>query len=422
MITSRCDVVIVGAGPYGLSMAAHLRARGVNFRIFGSPMHTWRTQMPKGMCLKSEGFASSLDDADSTFTLEQYCKEKGLPYAHVGLPVPLETFTQYGSEFQKRFVPNLEDRSVVSVRRSGDSFRVLLDDGEVVPARRVVLAVGISHYAYVPPVLSQLPESLVTHSSRHSSLDHFKGREVVVVGAGASAVDLCSLLHQVGISVQLVARKNRIRFHDPAPVPRPLKDRLRAPMTGIGPGWNLVFCTRAPWLFRLLPEQYRLNAVRRILGPAPGWFVKKQVEGKVPMKLGVNIAEAKVQNGRVRLELVDGAGVRSITMADHVVAATGYRVDLSRLSFLDSELQKNIRSVEQTPVLSANFESSVPGLYFVGVSAANTFGPLLRFAYGAQFTARRIAKHLASSADASLSQPEVAPEPSLDREEVLSHR
>jgi thioredoxin reductase len=416
-----CDVVIVGAGPYGLSIAAHLKALGVNFRIFGSPMHTWRTQMPKGMRLKSEGFASSLDDPDSAFTLGAYCKQQGLPYADLGSPVPLDTFISYGMEFQKRYVPNLEHELVTAVKQVPEGFQVGLRNGEVFAARRIVLAVGISHFAYVPPELSALPEEFATHSSRHSSLDRFKGKEVAVVGAGASAVDLAALLYEAGISVQLVARKPKIRFHDPAQIPRPLMDRIQYPMTGIGPGWKLVFCTRAPHLFRKLPEQYRLNSVKTILGPAPGWFVKQQVVGKVPFNLGVNITEAKVQNGRVSLQLTDDAGAQRTLTVDHVVAATGYRVDLKRLAFLDSGVQASLRSVEHTPVLSSHFESSVPGLYFVGVAAANMFGPLLRFAYGARFTARRISKHLAKSAVRDLPQQEpVAKMESVDRDEVLT--
>ncbi len=147
-----------------------------------------------------------------------------------------------------------------------------------------------------------------------------------------------------------------------------------------------------------MPEQFRLDKVRRILGPAPGWFVKQEVVGKVPLHLGHSITDAKVQNGGVRLELGDVAGTRRTIEAEHVIAATGYRVDLRRLPFMDSNDLAQIRSVENTPVLSSNFESSLPGLYFVGTSAANTFGPLLRFACGAKFTARRLAKHLAKSA------------------------
>lgn len=390
------DVAIIGAGPYGLSIAAHLRARGIDFRIFGSPMHTWLTQMPKGMRLKSEGFASFLYDPDSSFTLGHYCKQEGIPYADLGLPVPLETFTSYGLEFQKKFVPELENKLVISLHRSSAGFRITLGDGETVAARKIVIAVGLSHFDYVPPILSALSEEFVSHSSKHRTLDHFRGREVTVVGAGASALDLAALLHQGGASVQLVARKPIIRFHDPpGRIPRPLLERIRLPMTGIGSGWKLLFCTHAPQVFRHLPEQIRLEAVRRILGPAPPWFTKQEVVGRVRFNLGVSITEASVHNGRVSLQLADSAGTRRTVVSDHVIAATGYRVDLRRLTFLDSDVQAGIRSVEQTPVLSSNFESSLPGLYFVGTSAANTFGPLMRFAFGAGFTARRLSKHFA---------------------------
>ena len=394
----RADVAIIGPGPYGLSIAAHLKARGVDFRIFGSPMHTWLSQMPKGMRLKSEGFASSLYDPDSAFTLACYCQQEGIPYADHGLPVPLETFSSYGLAFQKELVPEVENKLVVSLRRSTDGFEIVLGDGDVLSARKVVMAVGISHFGYMPPVLSTLPEEFVSHSSKHSSLDHFQSREVAVVGAGASALDIAALLHQAGASVQLIARKPVIRFHDPPgqTVPSLLR-RIRLPRTGIGPGWKLFFYARAPLAFHFLPERIRLEAVRRTLGPAPAWFVKRQVVGIVPFNLGVNITQAKVENGRVHLALTDSAGSHRTMTTDHVIAATGYKVDLKRLAFLDANILAAIRTADQSPVLSANFQSSVPGLYFVGASAANSFGPVLRFAYGAGFTARHLTRHLQKS-------------------------
>src|SRR5262249_9557139 len=142
---------------------------------------------------------------------------------------------------------------------------------------------------------------------------------------------------------------------------------------------------------------FRLNRVRRILGPAPGWFTKEQVVGKVVLNLGVEISRATVESGRVRIELRDGDGTHGTVFTDHVIAATGYKVDLRRLEFLGGAVRDAIRSVANTPILSSNFETSLPGLYFVGVSAANTFGPLLRFAFGARFAARRISRHLATA-------------------------
>lgn len=399
------DTVVIGAGPYGLSIAAHLKARRVDFRIFGRAMDTWLNHMPKGMKLKSEGLASSLFDPKSELPLSEYCQKNGLPYADYGLPVPADTFCSYGLEFQKRYVPNLEDKLVTSLLQDQNGFRVCLDTGEEVAARRVVVAIGLGYYRYVPPWLAGLPEELASHSWKHSNLDGFKGREVAIVGAGASALDLASLLHQAGAMVHVVARTSQIRFMGaPEPGPRPLSERLRYPATGIGPGWRMVFFTQAPLAFRKLPRWVRQEAVRRTLGPAPCWFSKDEVMGKVSFHLGLNIARVQTHNNRVKMELVDDAGTMQELVSDHVIAATGYKVDLRRIAIFSPEVLSGIAAVDHTPVLSSHFESSVPGLYFAGISAANAFGPMLRFAVGAQFAARRLSAHLARSASRDLVQ------------------
>jgi thioredoxin reductase len=262
-----------------------------------------------------------------------------------------------------------------------------------------VIAVGLTYYAYVPPELSDLPSGLLTHSSSHSKLDSFKGREVIIVGAGASALDLAALLYQTGANVQVVARDTSIRFQDPPKESQlSLFRRLRAPLTGIGRGWRLYLCANMPLIFRLIPEDFRIEKVRKILGPAPCWFTREQIVGKVPLNVGVTITQATAQDGRASLRLVDRVGNERFISADHVIAATGYKPDVSRLSFLDAGLLSDIRRVGNSPALSSNFESTVDNLYFVGVSAANTFGPLLRFAYGAGFAAPRLSKYLAKTA------------------------
>ena len=388
------DVAIIGAGPYGLSVASHLAARRIPFRIFGDPMSAWAHQMPKGMLLKSDGFASSLADPESEFTLAHYCRREGLPYQDIGLPVPLEVFVSYGMAFQKKFVPNLENRMVKSVRQSSAGFELSLEGDERLFARNVVVATGIGYFAYIPSVLSELPGEFISHSSAHSDLQVFKGREVAVVGAGASALDLAALLSESGASVRVIARSSTIRFHDP-PQARSIADRVLKPMTGLGAGMQMFFYSHAPLIFSWLPETVRLDRVRKVLGPAPGWFIKEKVVGKVPLHLGMNIRHAGVVNGRVQFVLGDHSEIQRTLEVDHVIAATGYRVDLQRLKILDPDLTAKINKTEMAPALSSNFESSVAGLYFVGVVAANTFGPLMRFAYGAGFTARQLSAHLA---------------------------
>lgn len=408
-----CDVAIVGAGPYGLSVAAHLKVAGVDFRIFGDPMEFWRNHMPKGMHLKSEGFASSLYDPGSTFTLQTFCMERGLPYANIGSPVPLEVFSEYGLEFQKRFVPELECQRVTLVQRSPGGFNLTLGNGESFTARRVVVAVGLTYFEYVPPELAELPREFLTHSSKHSALDHFKGRNIAVVGAGASALDLAALLQQAGAKVEVVARVPRIRFHDPPDNLNPSwLDRLRTPVTGIGLGWKLFMCANLPLVFRLMPKQFRIDKVRKILGPAPCWFIKEQVVGKVGINLGVTITKATAEGKKLNLQLTDSNGSKKELGVDQVIAATGYRPDLRRLAFLDSSIVTGIKCVDKSPALSSNFESTVKNLYFVGVTAANTFGPLLRFAYGAGFAAPRLSKHLRRTFFPNSSTREPASQPS----------
>jgi thioredoxin reductase len=388
------QIAIIGAGPYGLSIAAHLKARGLNFRIFGRPMETWRTQMPAGMFLKSEGFASSLAAPQHSFTLAHYCKANGIPYRDVGLPVALETFWRYGLAFQRRFLPELEETVVTKVERSGAGFRLSLQDGVEVAATQVVVAAGLSHFAYLPPELAAVPEPLLTHSSRHAGFDGFAGKEVTVLGGGASAVDCAVLLRKAGASVTLVTRRPELLFHTP-PGPRSLIDRIRAPMSGLGPGWRSRLCTDLPLVFHAMPESFRLAVVRRHLGPAPCWWTKDEIVGKVPIHLGMTMRRTTSEGERVALDLTDPSGKAISLSADRVIAATGFKVDLRRLAFLDPSLLAGIRSVEQTPILSTRFESSVPGLYFVGVASANSFGPMMRFAYGTNYTAGRLARHLA---------------------------
>jgi thioredoxin reductase len=393
------DVAIIGAGPYGLSIAAHLRKAPLSFRIFGLPMQTWSQHMPQGMLLKSEGFASSLYDPDSTLTLRHYCEEVNVPYADVGIPVSRETFVAYGLEFQRRLVPTLEKTAITSVRRTPTCFELLTADGETVQARNVVVAAGISHFGYLPPFLAGLPGECVSHSLHLHDLTKFRGTRVAVIGGGASALDSAALLHEAGAQVDLVTRRNTILFSTQSQEPRSLLQRIKRPRSGLGTGWRSRLCTDAPLLIHALPQQLRLRIVQRHLGPSAGWFVRDKILGRLPLHLGSQITEVSVKEGKAHLRVLERDGRNVELVVDHIIAATGFRAAVSRLTFLEESLRSQILLTDGAPILSAHFESSVPGLYFVGVASANSFGPLTRFAYGARFTARRLAHHLAASTD-----------------------
>jgi thioredoxin reductase len=399
-MSGSCDVAIIGAGPYGLSIAAHLRQREVDFRIFGTPMKTWRTQMLADSHLKSEGFASSLYEPSGTFTLGRYCASSGLPYQDIGLPVPRKVFTEYALAFQQRHVPTLEQKDIVDLNRTKSGFLLTAADGEVIAARKVIVAVGISRFQYLPTELAGLSEEFVTHSANHRTASGFAGKDVVVIGAGASAVDMAVELLKENANVRIAARRSTILFHDP-PRERGLIDKITNPMSGLGAGWRSRLCTDAPLLFHVMPEAFRIKVVQKHLGPAPCWFTREAVEGKAEFIVNQTIQDAAVKDGKIHLNIASPEGETRTLMADHVIAATGYRVDLTRLSFIPDTLRDDIRLCDTSPVLTMNFESTVPGLYFVGTAAANSFGPVSRFAFGARFTAERLSAHLARRRAAS---------------------
>jgi thioredoxin reductase len=405
------EIAIIGAGPYGLSIAAHFRRRGIPFRIFGRPMDSWLAHMPKGMMLKSDGFASSIYDPDGEFTLKHFCAERGVEYSDTAIPVRLETFSAYGLAFRERLLPELEEKLVVGLDRLPDGFLLRFDGGETVAARRVVLAVGITHFEHVPSNLAHLTPEFLSHSFHHRDPELFKGRSVVVVGGGSSAIDLAALLHEAGSEVQLVARRTSLNFHSmPTGKPRSSWQQIRHPQSGLGPGLRSRFFANAPSLFHYLPERLRLEVVRTTLGPSAGWFVKEKLMGRVPLLLGYTQQRAEIQNGKVRLHLRADDGSEREILTEHVIAATGYKVDMERLKFLSPEIRSKLKTVNGTPILSSSFESSVPGVYFVGIAAANSFGPVMRFAFGAGFAARRLTQTMLKALSQS---PASVPVPSV---------
>jgi thioredoxin reductase len=373
-----------------------LRVKGLDHRVFGNPLETWRTAMPAGMLLKSDGFASNLSVPLPDSTLEDYCLSHEIPYHATHIPVALETFVEYGLEFQRRFVPHLEAGTVVSITRLPQGFRVSLDDGDELDARHVIVAVGITHFASMPASFEGLPDSLVTHASAHHELDRFAGQDVTVVGAGASAVELAVGLAAVGAHARLVARAPTVKFSSPpADKPRSLAARLRQPSSGLGPGIRSRLCCDAPDLFRYVPSRARAEIVRRHLGPSPPWHLENAFESSVDVMISRTIRRVETAGGRLRLELADHDSPPVTVETDHVICATGYRADIGRLGFLDPSLRDQLRTVNDAPALSFGFESSARGLFFVGLASAMTFGPLMRFMYGDEFAARRVTDRIA---------------------------
>ncbi len=391
-------VCIIGAGPYGLAIAAHLRHVGVDFRIFGSTMQRWLTQMPKAMLLKSEGCASGLPDPEGRYGLPQFCSAEGLPFVEYGSPLSRETFASYALSFQKKFVPQVEDVMVSAVRTTDAGFEVSLSTGETFRSAQVVVATGMDRMEHVPAEISQLPSELWSHSAAHYDLSRFKGKEVVVIGAGQSGLETAAILREEGASVTLVVRAPVIAWNKiPSTTHRSLYQRLRRPRTQLGEGLQLWLYDNAPQIFHSLPRQVRLARVKASLGPAGAWWLKERVVGQLPIFVGHQLRTAEARSGRVTLQFTDQNGQSRELGSDHVIASTGYRFDFESLPFLDKNLKSRIRHEVQIPRLSSYFECSVPDLYFTGLASTHSFGPVMRFLAGTGFTARRISTHIAKS-------------------------
>jgi thioredoxin reductase len=388
------DRVIVGAGPYGLSIAAHLRAAGAPFDLYGTPLESWRAFMPVGMFLKSERFASSLWDPGRRFTLERFSRERNIPYRRSGIPLSLKEFLNYAEWFRQLAVGDTVDLKVKRIRRNDNSFILDFSEGPPIEARRVILATGHMAFRRMPEELSGIPEPLCYHSAVIHELTRFSSRDVTLIGGGQSALETAALLCEVGARVRVIVRKGIVNWNPPLNGHRSLLYKARYPEAGLGSGWNSVAVSEMPQLFRrMFPVELRHRYVARSWGPSGAWWLRERVEGRFEILLNQKLRRATQDGNRVCLELEGPQGMK-VVATDHVIAATGYKVDLNRLDYLDSDMRREIAHVRGAPVLNSQFETSIPGLFIVGVASAPTFGPVMRFMFGAKHVAPVLARRL----------------------------
>lgn len=380
---STCNVTVIGAGPYGLSAAAYLRAAGVEKRVFGETMSFWDQQMPAGMCLRSSWDASHIADPKSEFTLDAYRNQNG---NHIGKPIPLERFVGYGQWFQRKAVPDLERRRVRSVDLDPRGFRVSLSDGEEYLSRRIVLAAGIGTFAVRPQVFEGIHRSLASHSTEQKDLSKFKGKRVAIIGGGQSALESAALLKEAGIESEVITRADHlnwvgkhVKLHRLGPL-----SRLMYSKCDVGPA-GISRLVAAPHLFRTLPRRFQDRTAYRAIRPAGAGWLQPRLTG-VSITLGRKVVAATPTGSQLHLKLDDG----SERIVDHALLATGFRVDVSRYGFLSPAILQHLETVNGYPVLQRGLESSVKGLHFLGKPASWSFGPLLCFVSGTEFAANEL--------------------------------
>jgi hypothetical protein len=388
------DVIVIGCGPYGLAATAELRRAGVDVHVIGSPMSFWSTQMPKGMCLRSPWSASHIGEPRGPLSLHAFERARG---ARLRRPIPIDDFIAYAHWFRKEAVPNVDERHVDRLERMDGGFRVLLEDGDTLECSRLVVAAGISPFASRPAVFDGLPRNIASHSSEQADLARFAGDRVAVIGGGQSAIESAALLHESGAEVELIMRGRHIRWVGRAPregvIGRFLFDR-----TDVGPALLSHFVAK-PMPLRRMPAAVLRALTRSALEPGGSLWLRKRMQS-VTVTGGRHVSEARLSNGRVALRLDDG----STREVDHLLLATGYRVDIERYRFLAPELVAQVRRVDGHPVLDTGFQSSVPGLHFLGAPATHSFGPLLRFVSGTEFAASALVRAIKDRAGSAVGQ------------------
>jgi FAD-dependent urate hydroxylase len=382
-----CDVVVIGAGPYGLSAGAYLKAQGLGVRVFGEPMEFWANKMPAGMLLRSPRAASNIADPHNKFSLEDYEAARGVAPR---VRVPLSTFVDYGRWFKDQLGSSLDVTRVKQVDREGSLFRILLENGQSLTSRRVVVAAGIGPFAKTPEPFRGLDSAHLSHCYEGRNPAEFANKRVAVIGAGQSALESAALLSEAGAQVEVIARISELRWigrhpwlHSMGPISQLLYSKYDVGPAGISRlvSWpSVMFHVPMP-----IKDKIRKRAVR----PAGAPWLKPRLVA-VKMTLGRTVQSASCDGREVQLRLDDG----SERQVDHVLSATGYGVDISKFLFLPASLTAEVKLIDGYPTLEAGFRSSVPGLHFIGAAAAKSFGPLLYFVAGTEFASKNLTSYI----------------------------
>jgi FAD-dependent urate hydroxylase len=378
----RTDLLIIGAGPYGLALAAYARHLEIDHRVVGRPMGFWTEHMPAGMYLRSAS-DWSLDPLDAR-SIPAFLATRGQCPADAE-PLSRECYLEYARWFQER--RGIEARSVLVRRLDAESGRrdrfIATTDGGVIAARFVALAIGFSSFASLPPeVVNRVPAGRYAHTCDLVAFNELEGQRCLIIGGRQSAFEWAALLREAGAASVHVAH----RHASPA---------FRAA------DWSWV----APAVEGMVED--------------PGWFRRLSPEGQDA--IGARLwAEGRLKvepwlESRVRRDGVhlwpetrvtgfepDAGGALSVRLepgprltVDHVVLATGYKVQLRRVPFLASgNLLPEIAADDGYPRLSERFETSVPGLFITSMPATRDFGPFFAFTVGVRASAVIIAREI----------------------------
>jgi cation diffusion facilitator CzcD-associated flavoprotein CzcO len=372
------ELLVIGAGPYGLATAAAARAAGIEPLVVGEPMEFWRRNMPSGMLLRS-----SPDwhlDAQGEHTLAAYLEETGVAAREVD-PIPLEVFIDYAEWFRAAKGIHVRPARVRDLHPSGGRLEATLEDGHRVRADATVAAPGVAPFTRLPAWVERaLPPERYSHTAQLAQPSRLAGARVLIVGGRQSAFETAALLAESGAE-----RVDILHRHDPPSftaadwgfVEPLMKATLR------WPGW-----------FRSLPGPRRDALERRFWAEGrlklEPWLTARLARREIRRRAHETVTSAdELPGGTIAARLSGG----ELLHVDHIVLATGYQADLARVSYLAGVLDQ-VEVADGFPVLDEHFQTSVPGLFITGFAATRDFGPFFGFVRGSTVAAEIIARGL----------------------------
>lgn len=365
------DLIIIGAGPYGLAAAAQAKQAGLNYLLIGEPMKFWRTCMPSFMVVRSPFLVSSLYSPEPGLRLEDYYRETGRTAAKRE-KISLKIYLKYIDWYLEKAGLNTLPQSVTTLRREASgSFTATTQDGQQMQARNVIVAVGNPPFVNIPDEFASVNRQLYSHTSEVTDFSPFAGKKVLVIGAGQSAIEACQGLLQVDAHVELMHRQNGIYWHN-------IPLRINVPL--------LLFFITFPTVLEWAPYALRKAVGDMVSEPTVDTWLRPNIEGKITEHTRASVQRVTEVGGGVKVSFADGRE----TTVDHVILGTGYKVDITRLPMLDDSLRSQLEVRDGYPVIDRHLQSSVPGLYFTGVPAKGRFGPTFNFIFASPAGSQRV--------------------------------